>query len=312
MIVTVTLNPSLDEWVSLPRLTLGDLNRAGSFQRYPAGKGINVSRVVHELGGSTLAVALAGGEDGTILGDLLNQQGIRHRFVTVNGTTRNNYQIHTERPTRLTQINCAGPRITVKDLSRLEAALRRLRPHASCVVCSGSLPPGAPSTTYRRLLRFLRARRMLTVLDASGHALRQGLSAQPWLIKPNRSEAEELLARRLRRLHDVGRAARQLLARGARVAIVSLGPAGAVLAAHALPGVWWAKSPRVKIDSSVGAGDSLVAGFLVGWVRTRSFHTALQLGVACGAATAMTPGTELCHAADVKRLMRRVTIQALG
>ena len=309
MITTVTLNPSLDEWLRLPRLRLGELNRAEAFQRYPGGKGINVARVCHELGEAAMAVAMAGGDDGKILGALLTQQGIPYRFVTVQGTTRNNYQIHTKRPPTLTQINCAGPRVSASALDRLERLLCRLQRRSACMVLSGSLPPGAPSTTYHRLIRTLSRRRMLTVLDTSGSALKRGLSARPWLIKPNRAEAKELLGMTLRRIADVGHAARHLAQRGPSVVIISLGPDGAVLAAKDQSPVWWARPPRARVQSTVGAGDSLVAGCVIGWLKTRSLLEALRLGMACGVASVMTPGTELCHADDVKRLQRRITMR---
>ena len=311
MIVTVTLNPSLDEWVSLPRLRMGELNRATGFLRYPGGKGINVSRVVHELSGKTLAVALAGGRDGTMLSDLLTQQGIPHRFVTVPGVTRNNYQIHTDSPKALTQINCPGPWVSNAALRTLEQLLRRLRPRASCVVLSGSLPPGLLATTYQRVITWLNHARVPTVLDASGPALRHGMVAAPWLIKPNRHEAEEFLGMRLPRLADVAKAAKRLVTRGPQLAIISLGSDGALLAAQAHEEILWAKPPAVAVDSAVGAGDSLVAGFIVGWLRTRSLRRAFRLGVACGAASAMTPGTELCHRADVARLEPRVVVRVI-
>ena len=150
------------------------------------------------------------------------------------------------------------------------------------------------------------------MLDSSGPALRQGLLAAPWLIKPNRQETEELLGRRLRKLSHVAKAAAGLVARGPQLALISLGADGAVLASRGRTAIWWAKPPTVPVDSTVGAGDSLVAGFVTGYRATRSLEEALRLGVACGAATAMTPGTELCHRKDAERLLPRVTIKRIN
>ncbi|MBI3011184.1 MAG: 1-phosphofructokinase, partial [Candidatus Omnitrophica bacterium] len=307
-IATVTLNPSLDEWMSLPALRAGELNRATGFARYPGGKGINVSRVVRELGERTVALALAGGEDGEILRRLMNRLSIPHDFVAVEGTTRNNYKIRTARPRALTEINTEGPRASRSVLRRLEERLLRRRPPPQCVVLSGSLPPGSPPGIYRRWIRILERRGIPTILDSSGAALAEGLRARPWLIKPNRFEAGELLGARLRRLADVAEAAKRLVARGPSLAVISLGPDGAVLASRMSDRVLMATPPTVPVDSAVGAGDSLVAGFVVGWRRTRSLHEALRLGVACGTAAAMTPGTELCHRADVQRVKPRVRL----
>lgn len=309
MIVTVTLNPSLDEWVWLPRLEVGALNRAARFERYPGGKGINVARALHELRRQTVAVALAGGNDGQLLGELLTGQGIACRFVTIPGLTRNNYQIQSSTPRAITQVNSPGPQVARRDLRRLEQVLQRLSVRSQGVVLSGSLPPGAPATTYARLLRAVRRPTTLTVLDASGAALRHGLSAGPWLIKPNRQEAEALLATTLRTRREVIGAARELAQRGPQGVVISLGAEGAVLASRSPAITLFAASPRVRTDSAVGAGDSLVAGLMAEWLRSRSWPQALRWGVACGAACAMTPGTSLFRRADALRLLRRVAVE---
>lgn len=311
MIVTVTLNPSLDEWVQLPAIRIGQLNRAAAFTRYAGGKGINVSRVVRELGGRTTALAFAGGEDGVILREMMHRLGIRHDFVAIQGSTRNNYKLLTGRPKALTEINTAGPRIFPANLRALERRVLARRPRSTCTVFSGSLPPGAPQAIYARWIRILRHRGGLTVLDASGAALRQGLSARPWLTKPNRQEAEELLGRSLGTRSRIVGAVRGLLARGPEIVILSLGREGAMAGRASTRELWWAEPPAVRVNSAVGAGDALVGGFLVGWFSTRSFREAFRLGVACGAATAMTPGTELCHRGDVHRLLPRVRLRQL-
>lgn len=309
MIATVTLNPSLDEWMHLPVLRVGALNRATGFVRYPGGKGINVSRVVHELGGKTVAFAFAGGEDGLILRQLMNRLSIPHEFVEVRGTTRNNYKIRTERPRALTEINTAGPRVSGAAVRRLEHQLLSRRPRPRCVVFSGSLPPGASPSLYARWIRALRREGIPTALDASGEPLRQGLRVCPWFIKPNRQEAEELLQISLTRPARWITAVKRLLRFGPSVVILSLGQDGALMGCAAPFGIWAARPPLVRVASAVGAGDALVGGFLVGWSRGSSFLEALRFGVACGAASAMTPGTELCHRTDVRRVLPRVTIR---
>ena len=313
MIATVTLNPSLDEWVTLPALRLGSLNRASGFRRYPGGKGINVSRVVHELRGRTKAFALAGGEDGHILQTLLQQLSIPYAFVHLAaGSTRNNYKIVTGPPRALTEINTAGPRVTSRALQALARRLLTTRPRPTCVVLSGSLPPGAPSSIYHHWIIRLRRQGIPSVLDTSGTALRDGLLARPWLIKPNRQEAEELLQERLSTMARAVTGVKRLVRRGPTLAILSLGAKGALLACANPHGVWWARPPTVRVDSAVGAGDSLVGGFLTGWARGDSLLEAFRLGVASGTATALTPGTELCHRVDVQRLLLRLTVRRLA
>ncbi len=311
MIATVTLNPSLDEWMELPALRVGELNRASGFARYPGGKGINVSRVVHELGGKTVAFGLAGGADGLVLRMLMNRLSIRHEFVEIGGLTRNNYKVRTLHPPALTEINTAGPAVAHAALRALERRLVTHRPRPRCAALSGSVPPGAPAAIYARWVRLLKRLGIPAVVDASGPALAHCLLARPWLIKPNRQEAEELLRTRLTRMSQLVRGVQSLLHQGPAVIVLSLGRDGALLACAEPSGVWVAHPPSVKAASAVGAGDSLVGGFLVGWMDGTPLLEAFRLGVACGTATAMAPGTELCHRADVHRVLRRITIRRL-
>ncbi len=311
MIVTVTLNPSLDEWIQLPTLAMGTLNRATGFARYPGGKGINVSRVIKELGERTLAVATSGGHDGVILHGLLRRLGIRCAVVPVEGSTRNNYKIRTVSPHGLTEINTPGPRVSATALDQVEQRVMGQQPRPTCVVLSGSLPPGVRSSMYARWIRRLQHRGIPAVLDSSGAALRHGVAARPWLIKPNRPEAEELLQTKLAHQTAIVRGVRELLARGVRLVILSMGREGAMLGSVSPSGLWMGRPPRVKSETAVGAGDSLVAGFLVGWQRTRSLVDAFRWGLASGAATAMAPGTQLCRRADVVRLVKQVRIRTI-
>lgn len=309
MILTVTLNPSLDEWVALPRLTVGALNRGVSLGRYPGGKGINVSRVVRELGGATVALGVAGGPDGRMLQERLDDLQVRHRLFDVDEPTRNNYKLLIGPEKRLTEINTEGPDISRSILRRLERFLVSCRPRPFMAVLSGSLPPGAPASVYARWIRRLAQRGVPVALDASGAALRLGASARPWLIKPNQLEAEELLGARAGTFARQVDAARRLCRLGPQHVVLSLGKDGALLASQESSEVWYARPPMVKAGSAVGAGDSLVAGLIVGWRKTRSLADAFRLGVAAGTATAMTPGTELCRRADVERVLRLVTIR---
>jgi 6-phosphofructokinase 2 len=308
-IATVTLNPSLDEWVQLDTLQPGGLNRASAFARYAGGKGINVSRVIQELGGSTIAFAPVGGDDGAILQHLLRAMSLRHETVPVKGTTRNNYKIQTRHPRALTEINLSGPAVSRTALQALERRFLRHIRRLRCAAFCGSLPPGAPPNIYRRWIEALRRRGVPSVLDTSGEALRHGLRTCPWMIKPNRQEAEGLLQRRLTTRASRIRAVQQLLRYGAEIVVLSLGAEGALLGRRTMTEIWWARPPLVRVRSAVGAGDALVGGFLYQWTRRPHMIEAFRFGVACGTASAMTPGTELCHRRDVYRLLPRVRLQ---
>jgi 1-phosphofructokinase family hexose kinase len=229
VVATVTLNPSLDEWVQLEVLRAGELNRAEHFARYPGGKGINVSRVIHELGGKTIAYGLSGGDDGRLLQNLLREIGIRHAFVAVGGATRNNYKLLTRRPRQLTEINTPGPRVSAKQLLRLKSLVCNRLPKPRLLVLSGSLPPGVLPGTYRGWISDARRRNIPAILDASGQALRKALSARPWLIKPNRQEAAECLAQHLDSMQQAIRGAAALRRMGPQAVVLSLGAQGALL-----------------------------------------------------------------------------------
>ncbi len=311
MIATVTLNPSLDEWVQLPRLLPGRLNRATGFRRDPGGKGLNVSRVVHTLGGKTAALTFLGGEDGHVLRALVERLGIPLHAVSIAGTTRNNYKLRTARPLATTEINTTGPRVSAENLRQLQRRLFACRPAPRCVVLSGSLPPGVPAQIYARWIRRLRRAGLWSVLDASGEAMRQGVAARPWLVKPNLEEAEELLGRPITHRGLVA-AVRRLAALGPEIVLLSLGQDGAVLGTARETSVWWAKAPVIRPQGAVGAGDAMVGGFVLGWLRSGNLRAAMRLGVACGTATAMAPGTQLARRADVYRLLPRVAIRKIA
>jgi 6-phosphofructokinase 2 len=312
MILTVTLNPSLDEWVRVESLRLGALNRAESFVRYPGGKGINVSRVVHELRSRTHAFGVAGGPDGQILDQLLDRLRIPHTFVTVSGSTRNNYKVLSHNPPVLTEINTPGPDVPVAVLRALKRTLLAARPRPSCVVLSGSLPHRVALTTYKTWIAEIQRRKIPCLLDASGGGMSHGVKAKPWMIKPNLSEAEELLGRKLASRASQIDAVKQLTGSGIGVVILSLAGKGALMATRRPAGVWLGIPPKIKINSAVGAGDSLVGGFAVGWAAGRSLVEAFRLGIASGTATAMTPGTELCHRSDVLKVLRKISIRQIG
>ncbi len=321
MIATVTLNPSIDTWIELPSLRLGALNRVSEAVRSAGGKGINVSRVIQELRSPTRAFGIIGGHEGVRFRKLLRALSIPSEMIAISGSTRNNYKIRTLHPRAVTELNTAGPQVSLATVQLLfERLLRHQR--LRCVVLSGSLPPGIPLQTYQHWIQALRTRHLPTVLDASGDALRLALAARPWLIKPNREEAEELLGEHLTGMNQLVRAVGRLLELGPEVVMLSLDADGALLGCgsttsqhHRSPSIaeiWLARPPKVTGDSSVGAGDSLLAGVLVRWAAGASWPEALRCGVACGAAAAMTPGAELCRRSDVERLLPRVTVRRLA
>lgn len=301
MICTVTLNPALDCYLAPQSLVPGQENRYGEPRLLPGGKGINVSLLLSALGARTLAIGLAGGFTGRELSAMLNQAGCPHDFCPLSqGLTRLNLKLHPPGGPE-TGLNGAGPAITPGDLRRLELRLALALRGGDILVLSGSLPAGAPEDAYLRLAKTAPPDVDL-VLDAAGPALKAGLGARPFLVKPNLKELEELFGRELGDEEEVLRCAKELQAMGPKNVLVSLGAQGALLVTEdgqalrrkALPG---------REASAVGAGDSMVAGFLYGWQSTGSLSRALDWGLAAGAATAFTQG--LASGNQVKRLYRQ-------
>jgi 6-phosphofructokinase 2 len=237
----------------------------------------------------------------------LDAEGVPHRFVSVPGRTRVNITAR-EGDGRATGIYGPGPRVTAHHLDELAGRVGASK-DVSVLVLAGSLPPGAPDDWYARILSHADARVATTILDAHGAALRRGIESAPGIIKPNVSEAEELLGRELRNPAQVAAGARELAKRSGGTVIISMGAAGAVCmqGTRALLVV----PPRVVARSTVGSGDSFVAGLSVALARGDDLVEGLRLGAACGAATAASDGTTLASAEDVAELLPNVGIKVL-
>lgn len=309
MILTLTLNPAVDHTVVVDRLRIGDVNRFRQPQLDPAGKGINASRMAHRLGWPTIAFGFLAGEIGLIVEKALDSEGIQRHFVRVGGQTRINTTVVEAATGNATGFYGPGPTVDPKHLETLEGLLRFWLPASRVLVLAGSLPPGVPEDTYATFVRLARTFGVKTILDAAGAPLRLGVDAGPDLIKPNVAEAEGLLGRRLPDLAAVVAGAREIAARGVGAVVISMGGEGAVCVQGTR--AWRAIPPRIEPRSTVGSGDSLVAGMAIALARGDDLADGLRLGTAAGAATAMTPGTSLGSAEDVATLLPHVQIEEI-
>lgn len=309
MIVTVTPNPAVDQTLFVSRLQVGAMQRVRESQLDPAGKGINVSRMAHRLGWPTIAFGFLAGEIGVLAQRALDDEGVQHHFVRVAGQTRLNVTIVDETAGVATSLYGPGPTVDATQRARLDDLLRFWLPAARVLVLAGSLPPGMPVDAYATYIRLAQSCGVVTILDADGDALRYGLEAKPTIIKPNRAEAERLLGCPLPDLQAVVSGARALAARGVSTVVITLGPEGAVCVCGEQ--IWYAVPPSVERRSTVGSGDSFVAGLAVALANGRDLREGLRLGTAAGAATAMTRGTALGTAEDVEKLLPAVRIEAL-
>jgi len=309
MIATVTLNPSLDKIVTVEELVIDEANRWTSLRRDPGGKGINVSRVVHELGGETTAYGFIGGIDGETFEHLLQQQGVPFDFTPIKGEIRSNFIITDLKTRRQTRIDAPGPHILKRELRKLIQKATRIKPKPDFIVFAGSVPPGVPADIYRQLIEEAKKRGIKTVLDADDNWLKEGIKAKPNVIKPNVHEAEELLEIYLRDEAAIVKAVKTLANRGIDVASISRGKDGLIAANGGK--ILKVTPPQVEVRSTVGAGDSTIAGLVLKLNQGHGIDEACRWAVAAGTAATLTPGTELCRREDVERLLPQVKVEQL-
>ncbi|MFD2627304.1 1-phosphofructokinase [Oceanobacillus kapialis] len=303
MIYTCTMTPSIDYTTYLPSFRGGELNRTNEVYYYPGGKGINVSRVLQRLGVETTATGFIGGFTGEYVKDFLKQEGVQTDFIETNDITRINVKIKADQESEL---NGPGPDINEAQLAQLTAKLNSLT-SKDWFVLAGSLPKSISMETYREMLATCRENGVPFALDTSGPALKELLQEKPFLIKPNEHELGELFDVTINTKEEAIVYAKNLVESGIQHVIVSMGGAGAILVSkdHVLA----ATAPKGQAVNTVGAGDSLVSGFLAAFAKDNDPVAAFKYSVATGSATAFT--TDLCEKADVEQLVDKVKIETL-
>ena len=309
MIGTITLNPSIDTNITVHGLAKDDTNRARSIAETAGGKGINVSKAVRELGGRTRAYALLGGFTGEYLKELARPLDFPLVSERVAGNTRVNMVITDVKDGTQTRISAPGPSVAVSETRRFLRRLLAVRPKPFLWALGGSIASGMKSSIYRDFVRALQKNGTPCVMDTDNEALRLGVEAKPFMIKPNEYEIERLCGRKLHSIRDHLLAARQQVRSGVGLVIVSLGPKGAIFATekesfHAL-------APRVTVKSKIGAGDSLIGGVVWALYRRRSLEEAAKLGIAASTSAVMREAPRLCLQSDISSLLRRVKIKRL-
>lgn len=304
MIATITLNPTIDRTITVYGLVLDDANRWTSLRRYAGGKGIDVSRAIHEMDGRTTAYGFIGGDTGRAVEILLDEEGVPYSFTPIARETRTNFIISDTKTAKQTRIDAPGPRISKKELQRFEDRLRRIDPKPELMVIGGSVPPGIPDNIYYDIVQECKEFNVSCILDSAGEWLKEGIKAKPCLIKPNVREAEELLDTELPTEEDIIKAALKLVDMGIQIATISLGKEGIIAATK--ESMVKATPPPVKVRSAVGAGDCTIAGLAIKLAQREPLIEACRLAVAMGTAAVLTPGTELCHKEDVEELLPQV------
>jgi 1-phosphofructokinase len=301
MIYTVTLNPSLDYIVEVDQVTLGELNRTKNETKFPGGKGINVSQVLKRLDVDSHALGFLGGFTGSYIEGFLTTQGIHTDFVRVDADTRINVKLKSDKET---EINAKGPAITIENFEALKAKIRELTSE-DILVLAGSIPSTMPESTYEELVKLCNENGTKFVVDAEGELLKKVLHLNPFLIKPNHHELGDLFNTVINSCEEVIPYGRELIKQGAQNVIVSLADKGAVLINKDLALI--ATSPKGDVKSSVGAGDSMVAGFIATYEKTKSIEEAFRFSVAAGSATAFSIG--LCTREKMENLLPQVIVE---
>lgn len=298
-IATLTLNPALDKSSSTERLVPEQKLRCSAIRIDAGGGGINVSKGIRKLDGESIAVYPAGGHNGQIIQSLLKEAGIESSIVEVDAETRENISITETGHNQQYRFTLPGTELSEKQADACLAIIKKLKPEY--LVASGSLPPGLPEDYYEKIARFAHKIKARFILDTSGKALVRAADEGVFLLKPNLAELSALVGVKKLEMDQVDDAALELVGKGkCEVVAVSLGSQGCLLATA--EGFEHIPAPTVEKQSTVGAGDSMVAGMVWSLSQGKSYLEMAQLGVACGSAATMNKGTELFHAKDAFRL----------
>jgi 1-phosphofructokinase family hexose kinase len=312
VILTLTPNPTIDRVIFCRDFRLGAMVRAERETVIPSGKGVDASLVIHELGGDTIVLGLSAGLNGRLHEDLLDTWGVAHDMVPACGETRMAVVLVDLAVGE--QSTISAPTLSASDghLAQLCDTLARHADRSWGLICGGSLPPGLPGDSYDRLLRLARQRGLVTLLDASGDALCQGVMGLPHVLKVN--------VREVQALGGSGQVSDDLYALAAPLAarlgewaseaiVVTLGERGAL--AVTTEGTWLVRPPVVPVVNTAGAGDALDAGIMMARSEGHDWPASLNLGTAAAASVVMNEGTAICRREQVRGLMSRVRVTVL-
>lgn len=301
MIVTITMNPALDKSTSIDKLVPEKKLRCAKMTAEAGGGGINISKAIKKLDGDSLAVFPSGGMNGKKIEDCLAADGIRFKTLPIDQETRENIVVQETVSNSQFRFVMPGASLSQADADRCFALLQELKPTPTYIVASGSLPPGLPQDFFGQLARVAEKIGARYVIDTSGEPLKAAAKEGVFLLKPNLHELSMLAGKDQLELNEVDDAAMDIVRQGTcRVMVVSMGPSGALLATK--DGYEHIPSPTVKKQSTVGAGDSMVAGMLYMLAQDEPMDRVARFGVACGTAATMNPGSQLFKKDDVFRL----------
>jgi 6-phosphofructokinase 2 len=308
-IVTVTFSPCIDRSGTTAQLIPEKKLVCEGIKLEPGGGGINVSRALARIGKESMAVYPAGGCNGALLNQLLSQEQIHGVSVPTMEETRENIIIFEEKNQQQFRFGMPGSKLYPGEFQECLNKIQKIS-HIEILVASGSLPVGVPTTIYAEMTKLCRAKNARLVLDTSGEALRQGITAGAYLIKPNLGELAFLCGKDQLSAKEIIPAARELLNQyPIELIVVSMGKAGAILITQ--DEAIQAKAPTMPIKSTVGAGDSMVAGMVYCLAQKKDLTQVISYGVAAGTAATLNPGTELCKLEDIQALLPKIKTKKL-
>lgn len=308
MIFTVTLNPAIDKTVVIPSFRVDTVNRIGQMRIDVGGKGINVSKCLKNLGLDTMAAAFLGGAGGVQSLELMKEAGLTPLIVDVpGGNTRTNLKIIDPELHQNTDINEPGPQVNEALMNQLRDAIAEKMNPGDVVILAGSLPKGAETGTYAAWAKFFREKGAVVFMDADGESLRLGLEAAPYMVKPNNEELARLLGKELSTMEDLIAAGKELLKKGVKDVVISMGGDGALFVTE--DKVIRANPLKVPVRSTVGAGDSMVAALAYGFDQKLPREQTIKLSIAISAASVMCDGTQAPDVETIKELYQKVTIE---
>lgn len=301
MIYTVTVNPSIDYIVQLPELTLGEVNRMAYDTKLPGGKGINVSRILKELGHQNVALGFVGGFTGDFVEKSLKEKSLTTNFTHVAADTRINVKIKAQNET---EINGQGPQLTDDEVTKFKQQFDRLSA-GDVVILSGSLVPSLTADFYFELIKIIREHGAEFVIDTTGESLLRTLKEHPLVVKPNHHELAELFNVKLDGLADIVKYGRKLLEMGAQHVLISMAGDGGLLVTP--DKVYFSPAPKGKVINSVGAGDSMIGGFVGTFAATSDPVESFRYGLACGSATAFSE--DLADRDKINEILPQIKIE---
>ncbi|AKQ47210.1 phosphofructokinase [Rufibacter radiotolerans] len=300
-IITITINPALDKSTRIQKLAPEKKLRCEEPTYEPGGGGINVSRAIKKLGGESCAWYLSGGPAGERIGQLLKAEGVSYREFKCQNWTRENLMVFEVATGEQYRFGMPGPALAEPEWRQVLRALEELEETPEFVVASGSISPGMPGDFYAQIAALAVKKGFKLVVDTSGEALLKAAGAGIYMLKPNLNELAALAGKETINAKEQEELARQVIKEGkSEVLVVSLGPRGAMLATE--NGFEYVTPPTVKMESAVGAGDSMVGGMVLKLTEGWPLSDVIKYGVATGTATTMTPGSELCRKADVEEI----------